>query len=62
MVLVELCNATDPTFVEISRLARRLEGYAVSVRYPGIAIGVDVAQKALQTASDFRDFVRIKFV
>jgi HEPN domain-containing protein len=60
MVLVELCTAIDPSFGEISRLARRLEGYAVSVRYPGVAIGVDAAEKALQTASNIRDFVRSK--
>ena len=62
MVLVELSIAIDPAFGEIGCLARRLEGYAVSVRYPGVAIGVDAAEKALQTGSDIRDFVRFKLV
>ncbi len=60
MVLVELCVTIDSTFGEIIRLARRLEGYAVSVRYPGVAIGVDAAEKALQTADSIRNFVRSK--
>jgi HEPN domain-containing protein len=62
MVLVELSVEIDPAFGEIGRLARRFEGYAVSVRYPGVVIGVDAAEKALQTASDIRDFVRLKLV
>ena len=60
MVLVELCAGVDVSFLEISQLVRRIEGYAVGVRYPGISIDVGAAEKALQTAGTIREFLRKK--
>ena len=60
MVLVELCAGVDGSFFEISQFVRRLESYAVAVRYPGISIDAGAAEKALQTAGTIRDFLRKK--
>jgi HEPN domain-containing protein len=57
MVLLELCAGKDASFLEIGQLLRRLEGYAVAVRYPGITIDLESAEKALQTAEAIRDFI-----
>jgi HEPN domain-containing protein len=60
MVLVELCAGIDAAFLENSQLFRRLESYAVAVRYPGISIEIGAAEKALQTAGLIRDLLRKK--
>ena len=60
MVLLELCYGVDVSFLEISQLLRRLEGYAVAVRYPGITIDSGSAEKALQTAGAIQKFLRQK--
>jgi HEPN domain-containing protein len=60
MILLELCAGVDATFLQISQLVRRIESYAVAVRYPGITIDIDAAEKALQTAESIRNFVRQK--
>jgi len=60
MVLVELCAGVDVSFLEISQFVRRLESYAVAVRYPGFSIDAGAAEKALQTAGIIREFLRKK--
>ena len=62
MVLLELCAGLDVSFLEISQLCRRLESYAVAIRYPGISIDFAAAEKTLQIAGRVRDFVRQKFI
>lgn len=60
MVLLELCAGLDVSFLEISQLCRRLESYAVAIRYPGISIDSGAAEKAMLTAGMIRDYVRQK--
>jgi HEPN domain-containing protein len=62
MVLLELCAGVDVSFLEISSGLRRLEGYAVAVRYPGIVIDSGSAEKALQTVGTIRGFVQQKLL
>ena len=56
--LLELCISIDEAFELLRDDLRRLDAYAIAVRYPGIYISVDIANSALDSATKIRSFVR----
>jgi HEPN domain-containing protein len=58
--LLKLCLRIDNEFTTLLKDLRRLESFAVSVRYPGITVKVKTAEEALQSAQRVRNFVRKK--
>ncbi len=54
-----ICIGIDPDFQELSDIAELLSGYAVDIRYPGdfIECSIEEAEKAIQMAKAFKDFV-----
>jgi HEPN domain-containing protein len=58
--LLKLCLRVDKEFTVLLKDLRRLESFAVSVRYPGITVKAETAEEALQAAKRVRTFVRKK--
>ena len=58
--LLKLCLRIDGEFTPLLKDLRRLESFAVSVRYPGITVKVKTAEEALQAAQRVRNFIRKK--
>jgi HEPN domain-containing protein len=60
MQLLELCIRLDESFETIRRPLQTLSHYAVTIRYPGLRVPLDLGQKAYKTATRIRTFVRKK--
>lgn len=60
MQLLDLCVQLDESFETIRRPLQSLEQYAVSVRYPGLRVPLDLGKNAYKTATRIRKFVRKK--
>ncbi len=60
MQLLDLCIQLDESFETIRRPLQSLEHYAVTVRYPGLRVPLDLGNEAYETASGVRKFVRKK--
>ena len=58
--LLNLCLEVDKDFESLIKDLRRLEGFAVSVRYPGVHIKSKTAEEAFHAAERVRRFVRNK--
>jgi HEPN domain-containing protein len=58
--LLNLCLEIDQDFEALIKDLRRLEGFAVSVRYPGVQVKSKTAEEALLAAGRVRGFVRSK--
>jgi len=58
--LLNLCLEIDGDFETLIKDLRRLEGFAVSVRYPGVNVKSKTAEEALLAAGRVRGFVRSK--
>jgi hypothetical protein len=58
MQLLDLCIQLDESFETIRRPLQSLEHYAVTVRYPGLRVPLDLGKAAYKTAARVRRFVR----
>lgn len=58
--LLNLCLQIDESFISTLKDLRRLETFAVSVRYPGVLVSSKIAEEAFKTANRVRKFVRSK--
>lgn len=58
--LLNLCLGIDTDFEVLIKDLRRLEGFAVSVRYPGVHVKSKTAEEAIHSAERVRQFVRHK--
>ena len=58
--LLNLCLPIDKDFEKIGNDLDSLESYAVAIRYPGAVIRLELAERAFESASRIRDFVRKK--
>lgn len=58
--LLELCAAVDDTFNSLQNALESLEGYAVTIRYPGAVATRSMAEKAVADATHVRAFIRGK--
>jgi HEPN domain-containing protein len=58
--LLELCLSIDPEFEQQREDLTRLEGYSVAVRYPGVEVTFELAERALAAAGRVRSFIRTK--
>ncbi|MGC1378169.1 MAG: HEPN domain-containing protein [Anaerolineales bacterium] len=58
--LLDMCLALDRDFETLRNNLLHLEGYAVAIRYPGVRISVEIAERALADAGHIREFVRTK--
>jgi HEPN domain-containing protein len=58
--LLVLCLTVDESFETIRDYLRRLENYAVIIRYPGLIVPLELAQEAFENASRVRGFVKKK--
>lgn len=60
MQLLDLCIRLDAGFETIRRALQSLEHYAVTVRYPGLKVPIELGEQAYQVATRVRRFVRKK--
>lgn len=60
MQLLDLCIRLDESFESIRRPLQSLEHYAVTIRYPGLRVPLDLGNEAYRTATRIRNFVRKK--
>ncbi|MEZ0396872.1 MAG: HEPN domain-containing protein [Anaerolineales bacterium] len=60
MPLLDLCASLDKDFETLRPMLRQLEIYSVAVRYPGMSVSVEIAEKAFAQAKQVRDFIRHK--
>jgi HEPN domain-containing protein len=60
MQLLELCIRLDESFETIRRPLQSLEHYAVTIRYPGLRVPLDLGKEAYKTTTRVRKFVRKK--
>ena len=58
--LLELCLTVDGDLERLRDDLVDLEGFAVAVRYPGIAPTIEIAERVLAAASRVRTFTRAK--
>lgn len=58
--LLDLCAHLDSDFRELENNLKRLERYAVAIRYPGAVASVDMAEAAFDAAERVRKFIRGK--
>ena len=58
--LLDLCLKIDGGFETLEKDLRRLESFAVGVRYPGVLIKVNTAEAAYKAAERVRKFIRNK--
>ncbi len=58
--LLNLCLPIDQEFKVLLKDLRRLESFAISVRYPGVRVGSKTAEEAFKAATRVRAFVRRK--
>lgn len=58
--LLTLCLQFDREFENYRGALLDLENYAVAVRYPGVTVSVELAESALEAASQVRAFLRKK--
>jgi HEPN domain-containing protein len=58
MQLLDLCIRLDESFETIRRPLQSLEHYAVTIRYPGLRVPLDLGKEAYKTATRVRNFVR----
>lgn len=56
--LLSICQPVEPTFALIEPDLKGLNGYAISVRYPGQTSGKDEAEQAIRQAVVVRRFMR----
>ncbi|MCU0487007.1 MAG: HEPN domain-containing protein [Anaerolineales bacterium] len=56
--LLSLCQPLEPTFALIELDLKGLNGYAISVRYPGQISGKEEAVQAVRQADIVRRFIR----
>lgn len=59
--LLALCQPVEPVFALIESELKSLNGYAISVRYPGQTSDKDDAVQAVRMARIVRDFIRERF-
>jgi HEPN domain-containing protein len=60
--LLEICLTIDDEFEPLRDDLQDLEGFAVAVRYPGIAPTVEIAERAIVAARRVRTFARAKLM
>jgi len=58
--LLELCSSLDDEFEVLREPLHSLERYAVLIRYPGLTIPAEMAEKAFRSTTLVRDFMRRK--
>jgi len=58
--LLDLCLKLDPDFENLREDLASLEGYAVAIRYPGMGVPAELAEKAFKETERARGFVRRK--
>jgi len=58
--LLNLCSNIDEDFMTLENDLRRLESFAVSIRYPGVHVKSRTAEDAFDAAERVREFVRKK--
>jgi HEPN domain-containing protein len=58
MPLLDLCISLDKDFETLRTILRQLESYSVAVRYPGVNVSVEIADKAFSHAGKVREFIR----
>ena len=56
--LLSLCQPAEPAFALIEPDLKRLNGYAIRVRYPGVISGKEEAVHAVRLARVVRRFIR----
>ncbi|KAF0106853.1 MAG: HEPN domain-containing protein [Anaerolineaceae bacterium] len=62
MPLLDLCVSLDRDFEGLRGNMRQLESYSVAVRYPGMDVSIEIAERSFQQARQTRQFVREKLL
>lgn len=58
--LLELCLIVDREFETLRESLQSLEQYAVLIRYPGLIVPTEMAEKAFESTNRIREYVREK--
>jgi HEPN domain-containing protein len=58
--LLELCLTVDREFEILRESLQSLEQYAVMIRYPGLIVPAEMAERAFESAKHIREYVRDK--